>query len=264
MQNFAPSGFSGAQRTQTCMRQRLHQRWSPASMAFTTRREPRGTFGMVASTHWLASAMGMSVLERGGNAFDAACATGFTLQVVEPHLNGPGGEVPAVFWSESHGRPLALCGQGVAPAAATIERFGELGHDLIPGTGGLAASSRAPSAAGCCCCAALEYLAPRGRPRAGDGVRGARLPAPRADPRDDRAHRRAASRRGPGRATSTCPRLPPASCSGTRRSGRPGAGSSGDRARFRARRRSSARGRHGTKAPSPRRSTASPPPRAGC
>jgi gamma-glutamyltranspeptidase / glutathione hydrolase len=81
----------------------------------------------------------MSVLERGGNAFDAAVATGFVLQVVEPHLNGPGGEVPAVFWSVDRGEPLALCGQGVAPAAATIERFHELGHELIPGTGVLAA-----------------------------------------------------------------------------------------------------------------------------
>jgi gamma-glutamyltranspeptidase/glutathione hydrolase len=106
---------------------------------FTTRPELRGTFGMVASTHWLASAVGMSVLERGGNAFDAAVATGFTLQVVEPHLNGPGGEVPAVFWSTDRRQPLVLCGQGVAPAAATIERFRELGHDLIPGTGVLAA-----------------------------------------------------------------------------------------------------------------------------
>ena len=94
---------------------------------------------MVASTHWLASAVGMAVLERGGNAFDAAVATGFTLQVVEPHLNGPGGEVPAVFFPVDRGQPLALCGQGVAPAAATIERFRELGHELIPGTGVLAA-----------------------------------------------------------------------------------------------------------------------------
>jgi len=94
---------------------------------------------MVASTHWLASQTGMAVLERGGNAFDAAVATGFCLQVVEPHLNGPGGEVPAVFWSVDRGEPLALCGQGVAPAAATIERFHELGHELIPGTGVLAA-----------------------------------------------------------------------------------------------------------------------------
>jgi gamma-glutamyltranspeptidase / glutathione hydrolase len=106
---------------------------------FTTRPELRGTFGMVASTHWLASAAGMAVLERGGNAFDAACATGFTLQVVEPHLNGPGGEVPAVFWAADRARPLVLCGQGVAPEAATIERFRELGHDLVPGTGLLAA-----------------------------------------------------------------------------------------------------------------------------
>jgi gamma-glutamyltranspeptidase/glutathione hydrolase len=106
---------------------------------FTTRPELRGTFGMVASTHWLASAAGMAVLERGGNAFDAAVAAGFTLQVVEPHLNGPGGEVPALLYSVDRGEPLTLCGQGVAPAAATIERFRELGHDLIPGTGVLAA-----------------------------------------------------------------------------------------------------------------------------
>jgi gamma-glutamyltranspeptidase / glutathione hydrolase len=108
-------------------------------LSFTTRPELRGTFGMVASTHWLASAAGMSVLERGGNAFDAAAATGFTLQVVEPHLNGPGGEVPALLWPVSRGEPVALCGQGVAPAAATIERYHELGHELVPGTGVLAA-----------------------------------------------------------------------------------------------------------------------------
>jgi gamma-glutamyltranspeptidase / glutathione hydrolase len=106
---------------------------------FTTRPELRGSFGMVASTHWLASAAGMAVLERGGNAFDAAAATGFTLQVVEPHLNGPGGDLPIVLWSAKRREPLVLCAQGVAPAAATIERFRALGHDLIPGTGLLAA-----------------------------------------------------------------------------------------------------------------------------
>src|SRR5918911_5279964 len=108
-------------------------------MTFTTRPELRGTFGMVASTHWLASAVGMSVLERGGNAFDAAVAAGFTLQVVEPHLNGPGGEVPIVFWSAAAAEPRVLCGQGGAPAAATIEHFRGLGLDLVPGTGLLAA-----------------------------------------------------------------------------------------------------------------------------
>ena len=94
---------------------------------------------MVASTHWLASAAGMAVLERGGNAFDAAAATGLTLQVVEPHLNGPGGDLPIVFWSAERGERLVLCAQGTAPAAATIERFKELGHELVPGTGLLAA-----------------------------------------------------------------------------------------------------------------------------
>ena len=108
-------------------------------MSFTTRPELRGSFGAVASTHWLASATGMSVLERGGNAFDAVCAAGFVLQVVEPHLNGPGGDLPVVFWSAERGEALVLCAQGVAPAAATIERFHELGHDAVPGTGLLAA-----------------------------------------------------------------------------------------------------------------------------
>jgi gamma-glutamyltranspeptidase / glutathione hydrolase len=94
---------------------------------------------MVASTHWLASAAGMAVLEGGGNAFDAAVAAGFTLQVVEPHDNGPGGEVVSVFYSAGRGEPLVLCGQGVAPARATIDGFRELGHGLVPGTGVLAA-----------------------------------------------------------------------------------------------------------------------------
>ena len=108
--------------------------------AFTTRPEIRGTFGAVASTHWLASAVGMSILEKGGNAFDAAAAAGFTLQVVEPHLNGPLGEAPILVWSEAARRCEMICGQGTAPAAATISRFRDLGLDLIPGTGLLAAA----------------------------------------------------------------------------------------------------------------------------
>src|SRR6516164_2852880 len=107
---------------------------------FTTRPEIRGTFGVVASTHWIASAVGMSVLEKGGNAFDAAAAAGFTLQVVEPATNGPLGEAPMLVWSEANRRCDMICGQGVAPQAATIAKFHELGLDLIPGTGLLAAA----------------------------------------------------------------------------------------------------------------------------
>jgi len=106
---------------------------------FTTRPELRGTFGMVASTHWLASAAGIAVLEQGGNAFDAAVAAGFTLQVVEPHLNGPGGDLPALLWPAGSD-PVVLSAQGPAPRAATIGHYrDELGLELIPGTGPLAA-----------------------------------------------------------------------------------------------------------------------------
>jgi gamma-glutamyltranspeptidase/glutathione hydrolase len=82
----------------------------------------------------------MAVLEGGGNAFDAAVATGLVLQVVEPHLNGPGGEVPVLFARGDTGQPVILSGQGVAPAAASISAFGELGLELVPGTGLLAAT----------------------------------------------------------------------------------------------------------------------------
>ncbi|MBP2321767.1 gamma-glutamyltranspeptidase/glutathione hydrolase [Kibdelosporangium banguiense] len=107
---------------------------------FTTRPELAGTHGMVASTHWLASTAGMAMLEVGGNAFDAAVTAGFVLQVVEPHLNGPGGEVPAVFQAAGESRPRVLCGQGVAPAAATIGHYHSQGLELVPGSGLLAAT----------------------------------------------------------------------------------------------------------------------------
>lgn len=105
---------------------------------FTTRPEILGTFGVVTSTHWLASTSGMAMLERGGNAFDAAVAAGFVLQVVEPHLVGPGGEVPIVFHSARTGETKVLCGQGTAPKGATIAHYTGEGLSLIPGNGLLA------------------------------------------------------------------------------------------------------------------------------
>ncbi|HYZ32436.1 MAG TPA: gamma-glutamyltransferase [Crenalkalicoccus sp.] len=107
---------------------------------FTTRPEIAGTFGAVASTHWVASQVGMAVLERGGNAFDAAAAAGFTLQVMEPHLNGPGGDCPIILHSAKLDRQLVICGQGPAPRALTVAKLkGELGLELVPGTGFLPA-----------------------------------------------------------------------------------------------------------------------------
>jgi gamma-glutamyltranspeptidase/glutathione hydrolase len=107
--------------------------------SFTTRPEIEGTFGVVASTHWIATAVGMATLEKGGNAFDAAVATAFTLQVVEPHLNGPGGDVPVIVYDVRRGKPEVICGQGPAPAGATIAHYRREGLDLVPGTGLLAA-----------------------------------------------------------------------------------------------------------------------------
>ena len=103
---------------------------------FTTRPEIDGTFGVVASTHWIGTAVGMGILERGGNAFDAGIATAFTLQVVEPHLCGPGGDVPVMLCDVKTGEPEVVCGQGPAPAGATIAHYrGHLGLDIVPGTG---------------------------------------------------------------------------------------------------------------------------------
>src|SRR6185437_13767408 len=102
---------------------------------FTTRPEIVGTFGVATSTHWVASQVAMAVLERGGNAFDAAVAAGFTLQVVEPHLNGPGGDLPVIINVAASKTQHVICGHGGAPKSARIEHFRQLGLDQVPGTG---------------------------------------------------------------------------------------------------------------------------------
>ncbi len=108
-------------------------------MEFTTRPNLSGTFGMVSSTYWLASQSAMAVLEDGGNAYDAAVAGAFVLHVVEPHLNGPAGEVP-ILLAPAGGEVRVLCGQGVAPGGASVAHYRGLGLDLVPGTGPLAAA----------------------------------------------------------------------------------------------------------------------------
>ncbi|OAE01100.1 gamma-glutamyltransferase [Arthrobacter sp. OY3WO11] len=114
--------------------------YTPAG-SFTTRPTLQGTFGMTASTHWLATASAQAVLERGGNAFDAAVAGAFVLHMVEPHLNGPGGDMTGVFVTAGNpSEPVVLMGQGPAPAAATREYYLAEGLELVPGAGALAAA----------------------------------------------------------------------------------------------------------------------------
>src|SRR5690606_34915426 len=101
---------------------------------FTTRPTLTGTHGMVSSTHWLASQAAMRMLELDGNAADGAVAAGLVLQVVEPHLNGPGGDLPLIVASADDPVPRVLCGQGPAPAGATPEHFAAAGLDRVPTT----------------------------------------------------------------------------------------------------------------------------------
>jgi gamma-glutamyltranspeptidase/glutathione hydrolase len=105
----------------------------------TSRPEIVGTFGVAATTHWLATTAAMTILEKGGNAFDAAVAAGCVLHIVEPDQNGPGGDLPIVLWNARRGKVEVICGQGCAPGAATIESMRALGLDLVPGTGHLPA-----------------------------------------------------------------------------------------------------------------------------
>jgi gamma-glutamyltranspeptidase/glutathione hydrolase len=107
--------------------------------AFLARPNLEGSFGACASTHWVASTVAQSVLERGGNAFDAAVAGAFVLHLVEPHLNGPGGDLVALI-RPADGSPTVLCGQGPAPRGATIAHFRDEGLAAVPGAGALAAA----------------------------------------------------------------------------------------------------------------------------
>ncbi|MCR9127815.1 MAG: gamma-glutamyltransferase [Rhodobacteraceae bacterium] len=99
------------------------------------RLEVFGWFGAVASTHWLASQSAMGVLERGGNAFDAAVVAGFVMQVAQPHLNGPAGDVAILLRAAGGDAVHSICGQGPAPRGATVSGIRALGLDAVPGTG---------------------------------------------------------------------------------------------------------------------------------
>lgn len=118
-------------------------------MSFTTRPTLRGHGGAVTSGHYLATWIGARILAEGGNAFDAACAVGFALQVLEPHVNGPAGEVPILVYVAAEDRVYAISGQGVAPAAATLDAMRARGVDLIPGNGVMAATVPAALDAWC-------------------------------------------------------------------------------------------------------------------
>jgi gamma-glutamyltranspeptidase/glutathione hydrolase len=118
-------------------------------VSFTTRPTLRGYGGAVSAGHYLAAEAGARMLASGGNAADAACTMGFALAVLEPHQNGLGGEVPILVHDADGDRVFVISGQGPAPAAADIPRMRDLGIELIPPDGLLAAAVPASIDAWC-------------------------------------------------------------------------------------------------------------------
>src|SRR5215467_7094970 len=133
---------------------------------FATRPVLQGTLGMVAAGHYLAAAIGLSVLEKGGNAVDAGVAAGFAVALLKPQSVGIGGEVPILIHLADQQRSVAINGQGWAPRAATIQWFRDRGIDLIPSDGFLPATVPAQFASWCTAlqqfgtCSLAEVLGP--------------------------------------------------------------------------------------------------------
>jgi len=94
--------------------------------------------GIVASSQPLATAAGVEVLSRGGNAADAAVAVLGVLSVVMPMMNGLGGDTFVLYRRARDGRVTALCGSGAAAALGTPEAYG--GSGRLPQTGYRAAA----------------------------------------------------------------------------------------------------------------------------
>lgn len=114
--------------------------------SFTTRPVILARKGVVTSGHYLATAAGFRMLEKGGNAFDAAVAMGFACAVVEPQYYGIGGEVAILVYSARDQKVWSVSGQGPAPAKATVAWFRENGVDPIPSVGFLPATVPAATA----------------------------------------------------------------------------------------------------------------------
>ncbi|MDX1532479.1 MAG: gamma-glutamyltransferase, partial [Rhodothermales bacterium] len=105
---------------------------APSMAGRSTVYAPRG---VVATSHPLASAEALKILQDGGNAFDAAVAAVAILNVVEPHMTGLGGDMFALFWSAAEGRLVGLDASGRSGSLMTPERLASEGLDDVPGSG---------------------------------------------------------------------------------------------------------------------------------
>ena len=113
-----------------------------------------GKRGMVATSQPLAAQVGITILQQGGNAVDAAIATAAALTVVEPTSNGIGSDAFAIVWVD--GKLHGLNASGQAPKAATIEAMKALGHDRIPSHGMLPVTIPGAPAAWAASCSSFQ------------------------------------------------------------------------------------------------------------
>jgi len=92
-------------------------------------------YGIVATSQVQASQAGAEILSRGGTAIDAAIAANATLGVMEPDMNGIGGDLFAIYWNARTGKLYGLNSSGWAPKALTIEHLKSKGETRMPGAG---------------------------------------------------------------------------------------------------------------------------------
>src|SRR5919197_421156 len=113
---------------------KLNLRFDLESYPYPSQRMPlMAPRGVVATSQPLAAQAGLSVLQDGGNAVDAALATAITLTVVEPTSNGIGGDAFALVWDRR--RLHGLNGSGRAPRETTVETLRAAGHEEMPERG---------------------------------------------------------------------------------------------------------------------------------
>src|SRR5437773_11932936 len=92
-------------------------------------------YGIVAASQPLAARAGVQVLERGGNAVDAAIATNAVMGLVEPHNNGIGGDLFAIYYEAKTGKLYGLNAGGWAPTGLTPAFLNAKGLTRMPGSG---------------------------------------------------------------------------------------------------------------------------------
>ncbi len=107
---------------------------------FSTRSEVLAQNGMVATSHPLATQIGLDILKGGGNAIDAAIAANAALGLMEPTGNGIGGDLFAIIWDAKTNKLYGLNASGRSPKSLTLEYFEQKGMDKIPAYGPLPVS----------------------------------------------------------------------------------------------------------------------------